>query len=125
MTFWPALVIAMQGAVPLFEIPQSFWGEFNEQVADCGTGNNDSRLRVSWDRLHFYESVGGLREFPRNSDGSIIVVAEQSGEGQRWTSIYQLRLSADGSRLTVIHPQTSETEQTETVRLRCPSSGAN
>jgi hypothetical protein len=120
-----ALAVAIQGAAPLLEIPRPFWGEYNERLSDCGTGNNESRLRISWDRLRFYDSTGELRELMRQPDGAIIVVAEHSGEGQRWSSVYQLRLSAERDRLTVVHPQTSEMEQNETVRLRCPSSGAN
>jgi hypothetical protein len=108
------------GSVPLFELPREFWGEYNENLADCGTGNNDSRLRVSWNTVHFYESTGEIEKLLRQPDGSIVVVAQHSGEGQTWQSVYQMRLSEDAQILTVIHPQTAEMEQLNTDRRRCP-----
>jgi hypothetical protein len=105
---------------PLFELPREFWGEYNEVLADCGTGNNDSRLRVSWNTVQFYESRGEVEELLRQADGSLVVVAKHSGEGQTWQSVYQLRLSSDNQTLTVIHPQSAEIEQFGTDRRRCP-----
>ena len=117
-----ALGAAVQDRPQLFEIPRAFWGEYNERLADCGTGNNDSRLRISWDRIRFYESTGELRGLIRQPDGSVVLVAEHHGEGQSWESTYQLRLAPDGSSLTVVHPQTDQMEQSEHTRLRCPAS---
>ena len=122
--FLIALALSIQASRP-FEIPQTFWGEYNERLGDCGTGNNDSRLLISWDRLHFYESVGEIRELIRHPDGSVTIVAEQTGEGQTWFSLYQLRLADDRSSLIVVHPQTGDMEQSESVRLRCPSGRAD
>jgi hypothetical protein len=112
---------ALVGSTPLFELPREFWGEYNENLTDCGTGNNDSRLRVSWNTVHFYESTGEIEKLLRQPDGSIVVVAQHSGEGQKWQSVYQLRLSKDAQVLTVIHPQTAEMEQLSTDRRRCPA----
>ena len=120
-----ATALSTQPAVPLLEIPRRFWGEYNEILSDCGTGNNDSRLRISWNRLQFYESEGELRELIRHADGSVTIVAQHTGEGQTWMNVYELRLSADGSRLTVIHPQTGEMQQAESTRRRCPSGRSN
>jgi hypothetical protein len=75
------------------EIPRQFWGEYNEELAACGTGSNESRLRISWDTIQFYESAGALREIIRLSDKSIIVVADHTSEGQHFTKTYQLQLS--------------------------------
>lgn len=113
-------LVSAQGMASLLEIPRPFWGEYNDRLVDCGTGNNDSRLRISGDRLQFYESTGELRELIRNQDGSVTVIADHLGEGEIWTSVYQLRLSSDGNALTVIHPHTNDMEQFETERLRCP-----
>jgi hypothetical protein len=119
----PLLAILLQAATvsspPLFEIPREYWGEYNEVLSDCGTGNNDSRLRISWNTVHFYESSGELKELLRQDDGSIVVIAEHSGEGQTWQSVYQLRLSTDRNSLTVIHPQSIEMAQFSSVRKRC------
>jgi hypothetical protein len=121
MLFVLALILQSQtvAAAPLFELPREYWGEYNEMLKDCGTGNNDSRLRISWNTIRFFESTGELTELLRQPDGSIVVVAKHSGEGQTWQSIYQLRLSDDRQVLTVIHPQTSDSDQLSTGRKRC------
>jgi hypothetical protein len=120
-----ALAVLARGSPTPFEIPRHFWGEYNDRLADCGTGNNDSRLRISRDRLQFYESTAMLREMILHRDGSVTVVAEQSGEGQTRTNVFHLRLSADRGNLTVAHPQTNEIVQWESTRRRCPSGGNN
>ncbi len=106
---------------PLFELPRQFWGEYNEVLADCGTGRNDTRLRISWNTVQFYESTGEIKELLRQPDGSIIIVAKHSGEGETWQSVYRLRLSDDTQSLTVTHPQTAEMAQFGTERRRCPT----
>ena len=106
---------------PLFELPREYWGEYNEVLADCGTGNNDTRLRISWNTVQFYESMGEVQEILRQQDSSVVVVAKHSGEGQTWQSVYQLRLSGDGETLTVSHPQTIEMDQFNSDRRRCPA----
>ncbi len=120
VTIVAALVAALQTQAPLLEIPGAFWGEYNQNLAHCGTGLNDSRLRVSWDTIRFYESTGTLRELIRHSDGSVTVLADHSGEGQQWSSLYNLALSPDGKRLTVTHSQDAEAGQASMTRMRCP-----
>lgn len=114
------LPLTLQGASPLLEIPREYWGEYNNNLKDCGTGLNDSRLRISWDSIRFYESEGSLKEIIRNPDGSIVVIATHRGEGATWDSTYLLRLSNDQKRLTIVHPQSNDSDQIEDSRLRCP-----
>jgi hypothetical protein len=111
---------ALQTQAPLLEIPRPLWGEYNENVVHCGTGLNDSRLRISWNTVQFYESTGTLRELIRHKDGSVTILADHAGEGQQWTSLYHLALSPDGKRLTTTHSQDAESRQSSTTRLRCP-----
>ena len=118
-----SLAATLQTSPRLLEIPRPFWGEYNEVLHDCGTGNNDTRLRISWDRLRFYESEGDLRELIRHPDGSVTIAAEHRGEGQTWRTLYNLRLSPDSFRLTVTHAQDGEIEQVESTRFRCPVQG--
>lgn len=118
------LPLVLQGASPLLEIPREYWGEYNDILKDCGTGLNDSRLRISWDSIRFYESEGSLKEIIRNPDGSIVVVATHKGEGATWDSTYLLRLSTDQKKLTIVHPQSIDSNQLEVGRLRCPT-GSN
>jgi hypothetical protein len=120
-----AFLASVRGSALPLEIPRPFWGEYNERLADCGTGNNDSRLRISRDRLQFYESTGVLRELIQHRDGSVTIVSEQTGEGQTSTSVYHLRLLDSSNTLTITHPQTRELVQTEETRHRCPSGRNN
>lgn len=106
---------------PLLEIPRHFWGEYNEDLAACGTGSNESRLRISWDTVQFYESVGELQEMIRLSDNSMIIVANHISEGERFTKTYQLQLSPNGQILKVRSTQDLDTNATEFDRFRCPA----
>jgi hypothetical protein len=110
---------ALAANPPLFELPREYWGEYNEVITDCGTGNNDTRLRISWNTIRFYESTGEVQELLRQRDGSVVIVAKHSGERQTWQSVYQLRLSPDGETLTVTHPQSLEMDQFSSDRQRC------
>ena len=118
--FGSLMLMAAQPNPALFEIPRPFWGEYNEKIEDCGTGNNDSRLRISWDRIRFYETTGELQELLRLPDGSLLVVTKHVGEGQTWMNVYKLSLSSNGAILTITHPQTQEIEQFSSDRFRCP-----
>ena len=105
---------------PVFEIPRQFWGEYTENLADCGQVN-ETRLRISWNEVRFYESVGKLQQIIRASDHSVFVQATHSGEGRQWTTAYQLELSPDGKMLTVRRPQSEDDVASESVRHRCPA----
>src|SRR3546814_9088832 len=39
-------------------IPVLFHGEWNQDLSACGTGSSETRLRISADRLRFYEKIG-------------------------------------------------------------------
>jgi len=99
----------------LQEVPAAFRGEWNARLADCGSGRNDSRLRIMAQRLRFYESEGPVTrvEVPQPSD--IVVTVRLAGEGQEHLSTRRLRLSADGSQL-----QDVSEGAPGLVRLRCP-----
>lgn len=103
----------------LQEIPPAFRGEWNARLADCGSGRNDSRLRITARRLRFHESEGPVTrvELPQPSD--IVVTVRLAGEGQEHLSTRRLRLSSDGSRLQDVSEGTPGL-----VRLRCPAAAA-
>jgi hypothetical protein len=113
------IALALQGG-DLFEIPRHFWGEYNDRLANCGAEYDESTLRISWDRVEFYASTGELRGLIRNPDGSVVIIAEHQGEGEKWQSVYQLRMTPDRSQLVVVHPQALDVEQIQSSRLRCP-----
>ena len=94
-------------------IPARFHGEWNADPDACGTGSSESRLRISADRIRFYESVGVVKDVEIESDRVITVEAQYRGEGDTWSDERRLSLSADGNSLTV-------SGGGDMVRHRCP-----
>lgn len=95
-------------------IPARFHGEWNSDRSACGSGSNASRLRISGDRLQFYESVGLARRVEVEGERVVEVTAQYVGEGESWQDQRRLSLSEDGDSLTVTGSGSS------LVRHRCP-----
>lgn len=94
-------------------IPARFHGEWNADLSACGTGQSETRLRISADQVRFYESVGQVEAVDVESERVITVTAEYQGEGETWQDERRMTLSADGSSLTVSNGG-------DLVRRRCP-----
>jgi hypothetical protein len=82
-------------------LPQTFIGEWNTSLRDCGTGLNDSRLRVEANRIRFYESEGTFTAITVHSPRSVTIKASLSGEGETWEDTYRMELSVHGQDLTI------------------------
>jgi hypothetical protein len=91
-------------------IPAAFHGEWNAQLEHCGTGLNDSAMRIEPRVMRFYESRGDVIRVTRNGERSVSVEANFQGEGETWTETVRLTLSPEDGRLT-----TGE----DAPRLRC------
>lgn len=102
---------ASQAAV----IPPRFRGEWNAKLADCGTGANESRMRIEAGRIRFYESSGKVRSVEEVGANEIVVTAEVTGEGQTAVTTRRLRLSPDGRTLQDV------TEGAGLKRHNCPT----
>ena len=98
-----------------FAMPPEFQGEWNEDRQHCGTGLNDSRLRITATTVRFYESGGPVKAVVRRGAFEIMFIAELSGEGQSWLAAHRLILSSDGSYIMV-----PSDEGPDLVRYRCP-----
>ena len=96
-------------------IPARFHGEWNI-LEYCGT-NSDSQLRISANRIDFYESGGPVRAVVTQGEFDLALIAELSGEGETWLSYSFFRLSEDGSSLTAI-----SRGRPDFVRNRCSES---
>lgn len=90
-------------ASPSTVIPAEFQGEWNARPDACGSGMDDSRLRIAADELQFYESRGKVRDVAFPAPGRIAVAADMSGEGQTWSETFAFALSQDGQTLTDAH----------------------
>jgi len=97
------------------KVPARFVGEWNANLEHCGTALNDSRLRISTDRIRLYESGGPIRAVVTQGEFDLALIAELSGEGEVWLLFRQYRLSADGDYLTDVTDAGSDL-----VRYRCP-----
>lgn len=91
--------VASPSARPAETIPAAFHGEWNRIPGDCGTGNNDSRLRIEARRLRFHESNGEVLAV-RETGRSVAVRARYAGEGETWEAERRFTLSADGKTLS-------------------------
>ena len=96
-------------------VPARFQGEWNVDLEHCGTGLNDSRLRINADRIRFYESGGPIRAVVTQGEFDLAIIAELSGEGQVWLSYKHFRLSSDHTYLLDVTDPDSEM-----IRYRCP-----
>lgn len=81
-------------------IPAAFIGEWNTDTGACGTGNNDSRLRISARQIRFYESDAEVRSVAVLSQRAIKVSASFAGEGQSWNDQVKFVLSRSGDDLS-------------------------
>jgi len=95
-------------------VPVRFRGEWNANLEDCGTGLNDSRLRITADRIQFYESGGPIKAVSGRGEFEISIIAELAGEGAAWDAVHRFRLSSDHKTLIDV------TGGDEFVRYRCP-----
>lgn len=101
-------------------IPEPFRGEWNSNLADCGTPDNDSMMVIGADRIDFYESSGRVRGAFLDAAGEVLIVIDVSGEEETSTTALRLSVSPDGSRLT----EYSESDE-PFVRRRCRASAAS
>lgn len=81
-------------------IPAAFIGEWNTNTGACGTGNNDSHLRISARQIRFYESDADVRSVTILSQRAIKVNASFAGEGQTWNDQVEFVLSRSGDDLS-------------------------
>lgn len=117
LTFLVGLGAAQQSS-PVDErvIPAAFQGEWNERLEDCGTGKNDSRLRINASEVRFYESGGRVRGAFLSGPYELIIVLDMSGEGQTWMASHHFILASDGSYLS-----SKSDDGSLFTRYRCPT----
>jgi hypothetical protein len=117
--WWMAGLIALTGCAAQAQtpderfIPDPWLGEWNENLEDCGTGNNDSRLRIEANRVLFYEGGGMVRGAFLHGPFEIVVVLDMTGEGQTWIAAHHFIMSASGHYI-------STDGDDPLVRYRCP-----
>ena len=105
----PAATAAEPGALA------PFIGEWNSDLAACGTAENDSLLIIAPDAITFYESVGGIGKITEHGPREITIEGDPSLVGDEyWTGWIRLRVSEDGQTLEQI------TDGDPIPLMRCP-----
>lgn len=94
-------IAASSSPSPAVAIPTAFRGEWNSDLAACGTGLNDSRLRIEPRQVRFYESDAAVTRLEQPSPRALRVTASFAGEGETWTDSFTLVLSRSGDELTI------------------------
>ncbi len=82
-------------------IPAAFRGSWNEKLVDCGTGLNDTALKVEARRVRFYESDADVRRVRVENARTLTVAASFAGEGETWNDAVKMVLSRSGNDLTI------------------------
>ena len=106
--------VAAADLVPV--VPSQFVGEWNVRLTDCGTGDNDSALRIRKSQIEYYESDGPIKAIVSHGRYEIALILELSGEGQTWIATEHFKLSPGGDKLTSVNQPGDGF-----VRYRCPS----
>lgn len=84
-------------------VPSQFLGEWNARLADCGTDDNETSLRIKKSHLAYYESDGPIKAVVSHGRYEVALIVELSGEGQTWLTTEHFQLSPDGEELTSIN----------------------
>jgi hypothetical protein len=112
-----ALVAASEpgaAAQSVDSIASRFQGEWNANIADCGTGDNDSVLEIQANRISYWESEGLVKAVVVRGQYQLALIVEFTGEGETWLSTAQFELSPDQDKLISKYPSG------DFVRFRCP-----
>ena len=91
-------------------VPTIFHGEWNRVLADCNTDKNDSRLRISADKILFAEGSGTVVEATQ-AGNELQVVVQLAVDGSVVDRRFNYVLAGNRQALT--------DEGTGLVRLRC------
>lgn len=106
---------ARPAAKPEATIPAAMLGRWTGLADDCADAAAPMELRVENHRLLFYESEGRVTAITSRADGSTLVDAAFTGEGQSWTRRLTLILQDGGQRLRIVG------DDDRVTRKRCPA----
>jgi hypothetical protein len=89
---------------PVTIIPAAFHGRWGMVPADCTSTRGDAKglMVIAADSIRFFESVARPAALTLVGDRRIDGNYSATGEGQSWTLLQQLSLSADGKTMTRI-----------------------
>lgn len=96
------------------DIPAQFQGEWVRDLRYCGKADPAS-LNISVQKLEYWESLGKVKSVISRAGDELALIAEFSGEGERWLGFAHFKLSVDNERLTDI----TDRYAAPFIRMRC------
>ena len=109
----PAPAVRMAPPVAPAVVPAPYLGEWNTQLADCGTSRNDSRLRVSAESVVLNDREGPVRYVQQHGEDAVSVTIELAGNTESSRVRKRWQLVDDGAALL------DDTEGEGLLRFRC------
>jgi len=129
-TLWIVLLAAVGSAtasdppVPrprlLESVPADFLGEWSSDLADCGSPNNESVLKIESTHISYYDRNGPLNSVLAydHCEDNIELISELSSDGEKMCTITREQFRLDQDQLIAI------LDGGDFVRYRCPVSAA-
>jgi hypothetical protein len=105
--------IRLQSSASGQTIPARFQGQWVGNLGDCGK-LSDTNLKISANRVDFWESFGTVRSVKTQGTSDLYVTANFSSEGENYSETVHFRLSNNQKALTTIGDDGSQF-----TRYRC------
>ena len=101
-------------------VPDQYIGQWAGSPEACGSDADDLTLRLSKDRIAYWESAGPILASVSRGGRDLALIMELSGEGEKWLATAKFELSADGQQLV----DSTTIPGESVVRHRCPAIAA-
>lgn len=101
-------------------VPDQYIGQWAGRPDSCGSDADDLTLRISKDRIAYWESEGPILASVSRGARDLALIIELSGEGETWLATAKFELSTDGQQLV----DSTTIPGESVVRHRCPTVAA-
>lgn len=92
--------------------PTKFQGTWSS-MDSCRGGDFEYEITIADDHIRFYESLGELKKITHNERGLPLYHLAMSGEGNKWTAVYDIMMTANG--FSVILTEVSDGTNSESA----------
>lgn len=101
-------------------VPEQYIGQWAGRPESCGSDADDLTLRLSKDRIAYWESEGPILASVSRGARDLALIIELSGEGETRLATAKFELSADGQQLV----DSTTIPGESVVRHKCPTVAA-
>ena len=110
------LPLSLQAGSLTTFVPARFIGDWAASPQSCGSGTDDLALRITYNRIRYWESEGPIKAVVVRGNADIALITELSGEGETWLATATFKLSRDGRKLVDV----TTVPGREIIRYKCP-----